>query len=205
MLFRDRAKNVSPVFDDERYSSFGPEGDPIKTKTAFITTVADKKNIQNYQQTGSLLGTKMLDDSRREFVDAIDKAVSPEDAAFKLKELMNAHNRVTIEGPNGVEEVVKSPDYKVQIKAMDLYSEIKGLKAPVKSVRANIPAKDIELLVPEARIIDANPSQAIDEGSEYATKRLESVSNGKSLRAIAAGSDNAAGDKAGSNGSGSKS
>lgn len=186
--------------DDDRYSSFGPEGDPIKPDVSFITTRDDKSNIENYKRSGSLLRTKMLDDARNDFLDAVDDVVSPNEAAEKLKELMNAQNKVTIESPDGTREVIKSPDYKTQMKAFDVYADIKGLRAPVKSVSAKVEGTvaDFSFLLPESNVETFPPAKVVDEGAEYAAKRIEEANGSARELLPGVGSEhNSAGDTPG--------
>ena len=159
----EESKDTNKIVDEEWYSEFEPEPEE-KDDLALITTEPDRANIRNYQDTGSLLGTKMLDDIRSDFLVELNDVVSPKEGAEKLKDLMNAEH--VLRNEDG-EVIARKPDLKTQMKAFEAYADITGIRAPQKSIKATLTG-GIESLAS----LTASNNSGVIEGKNYAAQKL---------------------------------
>lgn len=148
------------MFDDEVFS---PEQDPIDTQEVFISTEADRENIHEYQQTGSLMGTKMFDDLRGDLLKELKQEVSSRKMAQKFAELLDANNEIK-DGEGNV--IASKPDYRTQYKTLELLTSVRGDTAPKKNLSVSANIKDMKFLTPVKQ-------KDIEEGAEYAAQRLK--------------------------------
>ena len=153
--------------DNEWYSDFGPEADPVEVEGSFVTTAGDKKHLASYQESGRIVNPGVLmEGTRSSLLGALDRCISPDEQAEKFKELLNATNHVKDDEGN---ILASKPDYKTQMKALDLLTEVQGTKAPKKSIGVKANASFEEFMGASNK----------KSGADYAKRKLsESASGG---------------------------